>query len=125
MGYIVSTAAANGGTACPASNGAQQSQSCSSGTCPTSVPCAGSWGQWSACSVTCGSGTQTRTYTVSTAAANGGTACPASNGATQSQACNSGACPAPTNCAGSWGSWGACSVTCGSGTQTRTYSVTT
>jgi hypothetical protein len=44
--------------------------------------------------------------------------------------CNSGytqsgnGCVAAKNCAVSWGPWGACSVTCGAGTQTRTGTIT-
>merc|ERR1712070_1140660 len=104
--YTVTTAAANGGTACPVANGQTQSQDCNTQACPVQN-CAGSWGSWGTCSLTCGSGTQTRTYTVTTAAANGGTACPVANGQTQSQDCNTQACPVQ-NCAGSWGSWGTC-----------------
>ena len=57
---------------------------------PAAVNCVGSYGAWGACSKTCGAGTQTASYTATTAAANGGTACPA---ATKSQACTVKACP--------------------------------
>ena len=52
-----------------------------------------SWGAWSACSASCGGGTQSQTRTIVTPAANGGAACPALS---QSQACNTQACNVPT-----------------------------
>merc|ERR1711871_1722676 len=71
---------------------------------PPVVDCAGTWSSWGACSATCGGGTQSRSYTVSTPASGGGTSCPASHGEMQSQQCNTGACP--VDCVGSWSSWG-------------------
>jgi len=82
----------------PCANGATNSPTCT--TCPAGMAfrgdgqCAtiatnGGWGGWGACSATCGGGTQTRScaqprslYASSTCDA----------GATQSQACNTGAC---------------------------------
>ncbi len=51
------------------------------------MDCAGTWSTWSDCDVTCGSGQQTRTYTVTTPAAGAGAACPASP---EGQACDTG-----------------------------------
>eukprot|EP00996_Jenningsia_fusiforme_P001400 NODE_2286_length_1241_cov_21.778523_g2082_i0.p1 GENE.NODE_2286_length_1241_cov_21.778523_g2082_i0~~NODE_2286_length_1241_cov_21.778523_g2082_i0.p1 ORF type:complete len:251 (-),score=28.57 NODE_2286_length_1241_cov_21.778523_g2082_i0:143-895(-) len=49
------------------------------------------WSAFGACSATCGTGTQTRTWTVSTPAANGGTECPAA--LSEDRNCNTNACP--------------------------------
>lgn len=50
------------------------------------------WGSWTSCSVTCGSGTQSRTRTCTDPApANGGSTC--SGNSTASQACNTQNCP--------------------------------
>ena len=56
------------------------------------------WGAWSACSASCGPGTQSRTN-----------AC----GTPQSQSCQ-------VNDPNIWGAWSTCTVNCGGGTQDRT-----
>lgn len=58
--------------------------------CVDPVDCAGSWGEWGACDATCGSGTRTRTYTVSQQSAVGGLACPATNGDSEDETCDAG-----------------------------------
>jgi hypothetical protein len=81
---IITTQAANGGVACPAEQ--TRSQSCNPQACP--VDCVvGDWSDWGACTANDNGigATQTRTRAVSTAAANGGNACPA---LTESQPCN-------------------------------------
>ncbi len=72
-----------------------------------------------ACSVSCGGGTQTCTVTKKDTAT--GVACPASLNTSYSQACNTQSCCSSVTT--SYGAWGACSASCGGGTQTR--SVTT
>ena len=68
---------------------------------PTLVNCAGSWNNNATCSLSCGGGVYQQTYTISQNAANGGTACPYANGATQwgGTSCNTQPCPpsTPTN----------------------------
>eukprot|EP00798_Chlamydomonas_sp_ICE-L_P029491 gene29491-5837_t len=106
--------ATNGGAACPI-----LTQACNTQACPVKQNCAVS--AWGACSMPCAGGVQTRTVTQN--ATNGGAACP-----TLSQACNTQACgggvqtrqnpPIVQNCAES--GWGACSMPCAGGVQTRT-----
>jgi len=77
----------------------------------------GSWTDYSACSHTCGYGTQARyRYCNSPAPSWGGAMC--SGNHHESRPCHDKACPID----GAWGMWTGfvpCSVTCGSGTQTR------
>ena len=96
---------------------------------PPVVTCAGTWSAYSTCSLSCGGGTQSRSFTETTPASNGGQACPVSP-ATRS--CNADACPPAAsppppvvNCVGAFGPDGPCSATCGGGVITRTYAVTT
>ncbi|HIA04073.1 MAG TPA: hypothetical protein EYN66_19610, partial [Myxococcales bacterium] len=73
------------------------------------------WSDWSTCSVSCGSGIQTRTHSCNNPSPNVcGAAC--SGSSSESQSCNTQSCCVPST---SCGGWGACSVACGSGTQTR------
>jgi hypothetical protein len=101
-------------------------------------PCVGDWGDWGGCSLTCGGGTKTRAWEVSDDEVDGGTC--VNRGKTEDTSCNTQACstsggggggggggsttPAATNCTGSWGSWGNCSKTCGGGTKSRSWNVT-
>ncbi|KAL3872460.1 hypothetical protein ACJMK2_040384 [Sinanodonta woodiana] len=90
------------------------------------VPCTqpvciidGGWTSWtsSACSVSCGEGTLTKTRTCTNPAPqNGGKACAEND--TAIERC-SHVCPVDGNW-GAWTSWGICTVTCGSGEQVRT-----
>lgn len=81
---------------------------------PTLPPVNCQWSAWSACSVSCGGGTQTRYHVVE--AANGGNPCYGN----YTQACNTQECP--RDCV--WGAFGPC-LKSGSGcVQTRSISVT-
>ena len=61
---------------------------------PAPIDCVGSWGAWSACSMPCGGGTKTRTYSVTTAAAHGGQPCSAADGTSQFDRCTVEQCRA-------------------------------
>jgi hypothetical protein len=103
------------GDACPV---LEQTESCELALCP--VHCQLSeWSEFSACSAACGGGTSSRTRNILQEPANGGTAC---GPTTETVACNEHPCP--VDCTVSeWTAWGACSVTCGDGMQTRTRSI--
>jgi len=106
---------ANGGAPC---GPLVQTQSCNTQPCP--VDCVLSdWSPWSACTVTCGGGVQTRTRTVLVPPAFGGAPC---GPLVETQPCNTQPCP--VDCVLSdWSPWSACTVTCGGGVQTRTRTV--
>ena len=139
--YVIDTPARNGGDPCKDTDGsiltAGSTMSCGD-LGPCGRDCAGNWvtnsstdaDGWSACP-SCGSGNQTRTWQNDPARTQigNGLACVHPNGYTETRPCTglpqcTGA-SANRNCVGSWGSWGACSVGCGStnGTQTREYKI--
>jgi hypothetical protein len=119
--FIVATPAANGGTC--AADGTSETQACNTQACP--VDCVGAYGELSECSEPCGpTGVATRSFSVTTQAANGGAACSVEAGNIETQSCNTEiACP--VDCVGAMGDWGDCSVPCGGGTQTRNFIVAT
>ena len=80
----------------------------------TAVNCQGSWGSWGTCGST---SKQTRTYVVTRAAANGGSGCSKSDGATEQRSCVQ-----DIDCIGSFGPYGSCSQ---SGQKTKVYEITT
>ena len=98
---------------------------CQDGVTATAIDCAGAYSDWSECSMSCGGGTESRSYTVTMLARDGGSAaaCTAADGAEDARACNTQACP--TFCVGSYGPAGACSADCGTGTTSRLFSVST
>jgi len=81
------------------------------------------WSNWTACSVTCGNGTQTQSRTCTNPApAHGGANC---TGLTQnSQSCSTGVKCKVNGGYTNWSNWTACSVTCGNGTQTQSRTCT-
>eukprot|EP00058_Branchiostoma_floridae_P016888 XP_002602376.1 hypothetical protein BRAFLDRAFT_97997 [Branchiostoma floridae] len=126
-------APANGGIDCTLTDGttglteAESGVACNEDPNNTNKTMDGGWSDWvdGECSVPCGSGTLTRTRTCDNPApANGGTDCTLTDGTTalteteSGVACNEDPCPVD----GGWSDWvdGECSVTCGSGTLTRT-----
>lgn len=76
--------------------------------------------EFSACSASCGGGTQTRTRTVLVEPANGGAACPALS---DTQSCNTQPCP--IDCVVASLGFGVCSASCGGGTQTEILEILT
>jgi hypothetical protein len=101
---------------------AQQLSTCTRSVVATTTACStncancvASWGQWSACSLSCGDaalGTQSRARVVTTARQGKGLACPIP--ASQQRAgCEPALPPCPVPCViGSWSDWSACSGTC-------------
>ncbi|XP_062592704.1 uncharacterized protein LOC134254174 [Saccostrea cucullata] len=80
------------------------------------------WTAWSTCTNSCGGGTQTRTRTCTNPEpSNGGADCEGES--SQTQSCNDILCPIDGGYT-EWSAWGACSVTCGDGVQTRTRTCT-
>jgi hypothetical protein len=95
--YTVSVAATNGGSACAVNHGTMDSRACDPAPPTCVIDCVGSWSAYGACSVTCGDGIQSRAYSVTRTAANGGAACPVTDGETQSRTCDQPICPLPVN----------------------------
>jgi hypothetical protein len=80
------TPPAYGGAECPP---LEETRACNEQPCP--VDCVVSeWSEWSECSAPCGGGTQSRTRTIVTPPANGGTPCPELE---ETRACNEQPCP--------------------------------
>jgi hypothetical protein len=81
------------------------------------------YGDWGACSGTCGAASsQTRVREVVVAAANGGAGCPTD--LMEHRGCNNATCPKDCVLVGGH-SWLPCSAACGGGTKTRTRTVYT
>ncbi|XP_078481277.1 uncharacterized protein LOC100187002 [Ciona intestinalis] len=80
-----------------------------------------SWSTWAACTKSCGAGTQTRTRSITVRPKNCGASCPS---LVDRRGCTGHQCPKPCLIS-SWGAWSKCSVTCGSGTASRTRTIVT
>jgi hypothetical protein len=113
----ITTQPSYGGVACGETEEVRQ---CNTDPCP--IDCVmGDWSTWSACDVTCGGGTSTRSREIDVDVVFGGVACP---DAYADQPCNDQACP--IDCVTeSWTAWSACSASCGPGEQSRTRAITT
>ena len=96
--FTETVAATGSGATCTETYGAEdtdtETQGCNTELCP--VDCDGSWSTWSTCDATCGGGGQSRVFTESVAAANGGDSCTTLFGAedtgTETQPCNTEEC---------------------------------
>ncbi|KAL4231142.1 Thrombospondin type 1 repeat-containing protein [Mactra antiquata] len=112
----------NGGASCVGDD--TESQSCDSGTVCQGPVDGGfsSWTTWSTCSVTCGTGTSTRSRSCNNPAPqNGGSNCVGSS--SESTSCDAGTCSSAADVDGNWGSWASwipCTKTCGGGITMRT-----
>nr|XP_022322237.1 hemicentin-1-like isoform X1 [Crassostrea virginica] len=104
----------NGGRQCIGSS--LDSKTCVSGHCPVDGDW-GNWLPWKPCSMTCGVGQRSRERLCDNPAPlHGGSPCPGPSVA--HDICNEGPCPVDGSWSG-WGSWGACSVSCGEGVHER------
>ena len=135
--YKILTPASNGGADCKDAAGNILTNA-STKSCGDLGPCAqnceGAWVTnattdaegWSSCPP-CGAGNQTRTWqnNPNKPQIPPGLACLRGNGVTETRSCISQpACIVPAPCEGSWGTYGGCSIGCGTGgTQSKTYTV--
>ena len=92
---------------------------CNAETCPPQDTPRWVAGDWGACSRTCGTGTQTRTVECKSGQGTISDSRCTDTKPSESQSCNTGTCPPQDTPRWVTGDWGACSRTCGSGTQTR------
>jgi hypothetical protein len=118
----VATTAKHGGKACATER--EQVKPCDAGKCPVHCLVSG-WSDWGTCSKSCytrgsrGKGTHTQTRRVIRHPEHGGYVCPTLSA---NQECNTHYCPEDCIQSG-WGSYGTCSESCGSGSQTRSRTV--
>jgi len=113
---VIESEALLGGRSCHGGNTSFQQRACEAPECPVDCEWA-DWQDWRSCSTSCGNGTSLRIRVLSTPELNGGKSCVGSN--LQNRDCLDKPCP--THCAWKpWSEWSTCSVTCGSGTSSRT-----
>ena len=104
------------GAICPSLT---QEAECNTHACP--VDCLLDDPVWGSCSHSCGTGTQTRTRKIIWHGDYGGVACPTLD---EVQNCNTHPCP--VDCVQSdWSTWDTCTLSCGTGSQTRSRKITT
>uniref|UniRef100_A0A7M5X072 C-type lectin domain-containing protein n=1 Tax=Clytia hemisphaerica TaxID=252671 RepID=A0A7M5X072_9CNID len=110
----------NGGLSCCGS-ATGNTQSCEVVPCPVNGGWT-AWGTWGACTATCGTGSQERSRTCTNPTpAHGGDPC--AGDTSESQDCNTNPCPVNGGWT-AWGTWGACTATCGTGSQERSRTCT-
>lgn len=108
----------------PCSGSDIQTQECNKDPCPVNGNWT-AWFPWSSCSVSCGTGTQSRLRTCSNPKPDfGGDYCQGDFEETaKCTTIDDPSCPADGGWTG-WSNWTSCQVTCGNGTLTRTRSCT-
>ena len=99
--FVVTTPVQYGGVPCEHEDGASGTEECNTQECP--VDCDGSWSSWDTCSLTCGIGTQAKTFNINVPAQYGGATCSHPDGHVVDQSCATDACP--VDCEGEWASW--------------------
>lgn len=106
----------------PCSPTLKEVQPCGEANCDPNAPaifaCAvSSWTMWTGCSVSCGSGYEDRSRTVTHLRSEGGPGC--NQAVVQNRTCHTSACPSPDCKWADWSIWSACTRTCGNGTAVR------
>ena len=119
--FVVTRRRQRGGGICEAEDGAVEVSTCNLETCPEAADCKGRWSAFSRCSAKCEGGTKRRRWHVIESEKAGGI-CPL-RGAEETLPCNDRPCA--QNCRGGWGPWSSCTVSCGGGTRSRSYTVIT
>lgn len=103
----------------------EKSVSCNTqGCCDSTYDSYGEYGSWSGCSKKCGSGTKTRTRTITSISNYDGRVC-GTRDDSQTESCNTqGCCDSTYPVYGAYWGWSACSASCGGGWQTNSRNVT-
>ena len=114
------------GSTCGASTTETDSRSCNATDCCSSTTNQyGNWTNWSACSKSCGNGTQTRSRTYKKVSTINGQVCQDGLTEAQSQSCNTvDCCSSTTTSYSDWTATSACNKACGGGTQNISRTVT-
>lgn len=102
----------------------EEFHTCNTQSCTTECTVS-DWADWTTCSLSCATGTQTRERKmISAGVLKDGASCTDSIEMEQSQNCNTQVCPADTDCKlTTWGEWTTCTATCGGASQIRKRSV--
>lgn len=101
-----------GDDGCP-DDGAKEAKVCKKDTCDTKIW--SSWGAWTDCTASCGSGMQMRSRDC---LAKNIQQC-SNNDAIMQRSCNTKSCQFSLSFWGQWAPWSECSATCGSATKSR------